>query len=386
MAALEEPIRQHESQAEVDACLAQTGTTMDQVRRWRREGLLPDVKQVPQAFDGSIVFYPAGTCAQIQAASQLFRQKNRVDFVGRRLWWAGFPVDESHWRPSLQKIAKSADRTLSLLGWAARREERNAVYKLDSPTLGERAAQYSASNIILSRVLKRISGVDLAIFYRVIFELGLGEFSGFEVPAGDEKRARAETATIAGFDFTASEKQSILRHSINFVEALPSSLEAVSAAFSSGSFAEVANASEEEIAQARLDVRNALQIAVCLYEPFKWVYGDGAFGLRLLAWFARKAPDPVMDGLILGMLRLRKVPDAIVPSKQIAQMATEAEACWKNWRRLTFLSQSDPRFSEVLKPKRIKAAFVDEPALKRWRDEVERASMGQLPEKQKGPQ
>ena len=29
-----------ESQAEVDAVLAETGVTMDQVRRWRREGLL----------------------------------------------------------------------------------------------------------------------------------------------------------------------------------------------------------------------------------------------------------------------------------------------------------------------------------------------------------
>jgi hypothetical protein len=37
-----------ESQAEVDAVLAETGRTMDQVRRWRREGLLPEVVQDQQ--------------------------------------------------------------------------------------------------------------------------------------------------------------------------------------------------------------------------------------------------------------------------------------------------------------------------------------------------
>ena len=58
-----------ESQAEVDACLRETGVTMDQVRRWRREGLLLDVEQAwPEAYHGSEVSYPASTCAQIKAA------------------------------------------------------------------------------------------------------------------------------------------------------------------------------------------------------------------------------------------------------------------------------------------------------------------------------
>ncbi|HZZ23519.1 MAG TPA: hypothetical protein VFE60_13510 [Roseiarcus sp.] len=75
-----------ESQDEVDAVLAETSRTMDQVRRWRREGLLPDVVQDRQAYRGSVVLYPKGTCAQIRAASALFKEKNRVDYVGHRLW------------------------------------------------------------------------------------------------------------------------------------------------------------------------------------------------------------------------------------------------------------------------------------------------------------
>jgi hypothetical protein len=64
-----------EIQAEVDAVLAETGRTMDQVKRWRREGLLPDVVQDQQAYRGSVVLYPKGSCAQIRAASTLFKQR-----------------------------------------------------------------------------------------------------------------------------------------------------------------------------------------------------------------------------------------------------------------------------------------------------------------------
>jgi hypothetical protein len=39
-------------------------------------------------------------------------------------------------------------------------------------------------------------------------------------------------------------------------------------------------------------LRNSfVQIGLCLYEAHKWIYGTEAFGLRLAAWVARKAPD-----------------------------------------------------------------------------------------------
>ena len=72
-------VSDRESQAEVDAVLAETGRTMDQVRRWRREGLSPDVVQDQQAYRGSVILYAKGTCAQIRAASALLKQKNRFD-------------------------------------------------------------------------------------------------------------------------------------------------------------------------------------------------------------------------------------------------------------------------------------------------------------------
>jgi hypothetical protein len=101
-----------ETQAQVGVCLVATGTTMHQVRRWRREGLLPDVIQDATGYAGSIVRYPTGSCAQIAAAARLFRVKNRVPYVGWQLWWEGFPVDEKHWRPLLTEKARFLDRTV----------------------------------------------------------------------------------------------------------------------------------------------------------------------------------------------------------------------------------------------------------------------------------
>jgi hypothetical protein len=45
----------------------------------------------------------------------------------------------------------------------------------------------------LSRIKKRLKGEDRAIFYRVLLEMGLGEFSGFEAPGGDEARSRSRS-------------------------------------------------------------------------------------------------------------------------------------------------------------------------------------------------
>ncbi len=376
MAASEDPEPKWETQAEVDACLAETGVTPDQLNRWRREGLLPPIVQEPKAYRGSSIYYPAGTCAQIRAVQALLGEKFRIKYAGLQLWRRGFWVREDHWRPRLSSIAAWADRVLPVISRLSARADRDEA----APMLPEIVAQYPVKNIILSRIRKRLKDDDLAIFYRVATEISLGEFSGFEVPSGDERRARVETAAIKGFDLEDSEKREILGTNINLIEALHSTLEAIAAAIAGGGFAEAANAPAEEIAQARDDARRALQIAICLYEPLKWIYGEGAFGLRLAAWFAQKATDPMIDGLILAMLRLRKIPGATLPSEKIAEMARQSHQFWRDWKRIQWLSENDPRFSAVLKPRRIRSAFVDEITLKRWREEVQRASMRELEE------
>jgi hypothetical protein len=142
-----------------------------------------------------------------------------------------------------------------------------------------------------------------------------------------------------------------------------------------GTLAQAAEAPAEEIAKARDDTMNALQIGLSLYDALEWVYGPGAFGLRLCAWLARKAGDDLIDGLTLGMLKFRAVPEAIHSSEKIAGMAKDALAVWKVSKQLEWLWRHDPRYKTVLDPKRIRAAFADHVMLKSWQEEVRAAGM-----------
>ena len=79
--------------------------------------------------------------------------------------------------------------------------------------------------------------------------------------------------------------------------------------------------------------------------------------------------------MILVMFRLRQVPEAILPSDKIAEIAKQAEQAYIISKQHERLWKNDPRFSEILSPKRIKQAFVDPLALKCWREEVKAASL-----------
>jgi hypothetical protein len=357
-----------ESQAEVDAVLAETGRTMDQVRRWRREGLLPDVVQDQQAYRGSVVLYAKGTCAQIRAASALFKQKNRFDYVGRRLWIYGFVVDEKYWRPQLQRSARLLDRAFPLLLRLVQRFDRD----WESETLYDYAAKRlePVEDVVLSRIKGRIDSQEMPTVLRVVGDVGTGEFDGFEASITGEEHTSDEALTIRALDLTKAGSDSILGKQLNLIELLPSGLRNVSAAISMGNFESVANAPAEQIARARDDAKNSLAIALDLYEAKRWIYGDGAFGLRLAAWIARKAPDILFDMTTLLMFRLRQVPGAIRPSDEIAEMAKQARKVCLYSKRHEWYWRNDPRFVKILNPKRIKSAFADEIALKRWQSEL----------------
>jgi hypothetical protein len=357
-----------ESQAEVDAVLAETRVTMDQVRRWRRDGLLPDVVQEQQAYRGSLVLYPKGTCAQIRAANALFDQKNRVDYVGVRLWRLGFPVDEKHWRPRLQKQGRLLDRVIPLLMRLVQRFDRKEQDRSFYDDAAKRVEP--VNNVVLSRIKGRVNSQEMPTVLRVIGDVWTGDFDGFEASIAGEEQTSDEALTIRAFDLTKAGSDSILGKQLNLIELLPSGLKDVSAAISMGNFERVANAPAEEIARARDDAKNSLAIALNLYEAKRWIYGDGAFGLRLAAWIARKAPDVLFDMMTLLMFRLRQVPDAIRPSDEIAEMAKQARKVWLYSKRHEWYWRNDPRFKKILDPKRMKLVFGNEIALKRWQSEL----------------
>jgi hypothetical protein len=158
--------------------------------------------------------------------------------------------------------------------------------------------------------------------------------------AGEEQTSD-KAFTIRAFDLNNAGSHSILGKRLNLIELLRSGLRNMSAAISMGNFERVANASTEEIARARDDAKNSVATALYLYEANRWIYGDGAFGLRLAAWIARKAPDVLVDTMTLLMFRLREVPRAILPSEKIAELAKQArDVCIRSEARMALAQRS----------------------------------------------
>ena len=224
--------------------------------------------------------------------------------------------------------------------------------------------------VVLSRIKGRIDAQEMPTVLRVIGDVVTGEFDGFKSPIAGEEHTSDEALTIRALDLRRAGSDSILGQQLNLIELLPSGLKDVSAAISMGNFERVANARAEEIARARDDAKNSLAIALHLYEAKRWIYGDGAFGLRLAAWIARKAPDVLFDMRTLLMFRLRQVPDAIRPSDEIAEMAKQARKVWLYSKRHEWYWRNDPRFKKILDPKRMKLAFGNAIELKRWQSEL----------------
>jgi hypothetical protein len=194
--------------------------------------------------------------------------------------------------------------------------------------------------------------------------------ANFEAPIDGEQETGDRTLTIRALDLANAGAHSILGKKLNLIELLPSGLDKVSAAISMGNFERIADAPIEDIARARNDAINGGGTGFFHYDATRWIYGDKAFGLRLLAWIARKAPDALVESMMLLMFRLRQVPGALMSSEQIAALAGQAFETWKASRRYEWLWRNDPRFAEILNPKRIKLAFADEIALKHWQHEL----------------
>ena len=318
---------------------------MDQVRRWRREGLLPDVVQDRQAYRGSVVLYPKGTCAQIRAASALFKQKNRFDYVGRRLWrsMAFRSTRNIGDRDFNGQRVCLIERFLSSCGSFRDSIEIGKAKLCTTMRRNDwsrsRTSSFPGSKVELILRRCRPSSELLAMSERASLTASKTSIAG-------EEHTSDEALTIRALDLTKAGSDSILGKQLNLIELLPSGLKNVSAAISMGNFESVANAPAEEIARARDDAKNSLAIALDLYEANRWIYGDGAFGLRLAAWIARKAPDVLFDMTTLLMFRLRQVPGAIRPSDEIAEMAKQARKVCLYSKRHEWYWRNDPRFVE----------------------------------------
>jgi hypothetical protein len=77
--------------------------------------------------------------------------------------------------------------------------------------------------------------------------------------------------------------------------------------------------------------------------------------------------------MILGMVRLRRVPGALRSSEEIAQMAAQSRKLLHDFREIQRLGREDPRFKMVYTKPEMRAALNDAISMKRWKTAVEKA-------------
>jgi hypothetical protein len=346
MAASEDPRGQWESQADVDACLNKTGVTRDQVNRWRRKGLLPEVEQTwPLAYHGSEVRYPVGTCAQIRAAKELFGTKDRVEFVGWELWWHGYEVDKRHWLRRLRLIARFGDRLLrKIRNESAERDRQH----LPSTVLDELADEIS-SDPRLTKVKRRVGPDNLLSLLGIV--LG-GIMGGFNANLDSEDRKILD----AGFDITQANMDQALGHRLMLGDGLIDFLSIISSLIETRTLSEICNLSEDELKGARNDARTAINLALNFYDAALPVYGEKAFGLREAARQASKSSPNTEALFVLVFAALKRYSSFLLDNETITDLGKKAAAILKDFEELRRLQQV-PEFREALSVKNLRRGF-----------------------------
>jgi hypothetical protein len=248
-----------ESQEQIAACRVACGVSPYQQERWSGLGLIPGAKQIPVPGKGSYVTYPPGTCGQMVAAARLYKVKSLTEYVGKMLWWEGYPVDDKYWALPLAQLAGRLDRIFAALGPLIRRYNRDS----STVTLGDRLARNEISDTIGTRIMRRLPIEDLAQLFDRMADVAVGEATGIEVPtkppstqASEEETRRERDADwmVRAFDMSAADRHSALGQKFTFRKALPETLASLSLAFSTGSFSEVM-CDRSAIFAARDDVR-----------------------------------------------------------------------------------------------------------------------------------
>jgi hypothetical protein len=312
------------------------------LERRRDEGLLSVHWHHPKSVRGSETLYPPGTAAQAVEIERLLGKTRKFARVGWDLWWNDFTVDDLHWRPRLERVAKTGDRLLRFLSFFIQRNQP----KGSDQTRIDRIAEKEPKQSILAKINRRVGFANLPTMWNILLPVATGEFNR-NLDASDQQ------VLTRTFDFERSGHDRILGKQLKLNDALPDVLSELSDLAFEGSLLDACKFPKNEIEAARSDVRNALRMIEDFYEATSWIYGVEAFGLRLAGWVARKSTADMKALYVLVFAARRRNFNSMYSSEKIAELARTARTAKENSLALRQL-QKNPRFAKVLSPERLR--------------------------------
>jgi hypothetical protein len=327
-----------------------------QLARWHRAGLLPrpQVRSLGRA-RGTQSLYPAGTSKRLIRVAEVHAREHRLGYAAWRLWWEDGGRLSKPARELLEAVAAKFDSDRAELAevWDAdQRGEEQAQQKIDELY---RVAEEARLEPPLSEVRGRMGKESFARLLPLLVELGLGRLSGWDnnAEASEQATAFERGIGLAHARIGRAGAEPWLQDGIG------PDLARLSEFISRHPMNELARASDDELDQARQQLRAFLATVTAAATYIGYLFGDEAFGFGPIAR-ALKLEHPRRQAFfLLAFAGMRREPDLHVGIETLAALQPQAEAARRAQQAMEQMRIEVPGFEELFSPERLRAAQLD---------------------------
>ena len=340
-----------------DLRAAGVALTADQLRRWQREGLIPRPKQQAHGRGlGSTTYYPARAGPQTRRVAQLVRERRDFRNVGWQLWFEGFEVDESHWRPVLNEAAALLRQVSRIVPRWMRRDEARDSDAAD--TAYDHVAHGGKAGPLLAAMWRRVRDDDRSRFVRVVAMICAGR-----EPSAEQYEEAERSADLEAF-FKLSGLQQSNRDNIDgrrflTTSAIGPTLRTVATCMLR--FQTKFTSEQQAIGGTLIEARDYFRDGITVFSQFHsstaWIFGRNAFGLGALVSGWRLLPPKAQAAtLLIWHEYMMSAGEDIYSKSDLDELREQAARLFKSAEELRRLA-SEPRFALILNPQQMRNAF-----------------------------
>lgn len=361
-----------ETREELLAAATKSGhrISASQLGRLHRAGLVPapNVRALGRG-RGTESRYPPGSAARLVRVMDVHAGEHRIAYVAWRLWWEeGGAIPESA-RRFLAQLARSFDHERERLGALLTGDtegEPSAVAAMDKFYAEAESGRVSG---VLGQARRNIGRERFATFLRVLAEVGTGHFTGYE-EGDEEEEIEALVDRALGLDRARTDH---LAHSDPwFGGSTGIDFAALSRILASRSMVALAQATDLELDQARVEVRSLIGVITTIAPMFDRLFGRSAFGFGIIARTFDAQTPRAQSFMLLGWLALRQDDALRAGLKRIALVAPQAEATLRLYGVFSQLREEIPALAPVLTDQRLATAQLDASAAETLNSEISR--------------
>lgn len=335
------------------------GVTQRQLKRWH--GLILPLGQRRLGRKGTETIYSVDSIERLKAIKVLKNEKDDLNYIAWRLWWNGREVKKTYIRDLLKKEAavwesgkrKLVDQIKGGLSEHAREHIKNSgrVYLESKP---------------LRQARKKLSSKNFPDLIRILAEVATGQYKvDSETAEDDQWQVENGLRMHEGVAKNIAELQT-------WRERLPA-LPQASSLLAQYHFQKIASDSDdEELDQARDEVRLLLTFIESFVEVLERTIGRGAYGLSGIYKVIKHLSVNAQAILLLFWLGYRKSNQGQLNYRSFAARQQGLEARQLEQKALEDLRTEIPSLAKILSPEYRGKAFFNERTRKHYYNELDK--------------